>query len=472
MKLLYIVTIFFCLPLRAFSSDAKEVQSPVVDQRVELLSIVFRLAGNKEYNAEDNLDYVNAIHRHFDKFISHPLITYAKDLRDSSGVSYDAVMFMAIHLKFPPVLTPIIPFVDGVPNGRWKAKDAARFAILLRQFYKDADCVGFFQSQSSRYALAEARFRVLFERLDASWYDKFYGRSSNDRFNIIIGLGNGGGNYGPHLSVPGQKRSVYAIMGSDTFDSAGAPTFEAASYLSTLIHEFNHSFINPLSDQYEKQLSESGQAIFQKKGPSMRRLAYGEWKTMYNEALVRAAVVIYLKDHADTIAADREVKAQQASGFIWMPQLVTLLEVYQKERKTYPTLASFMPRLVEFYDQAQLNLDHYEDEYLAHCAKVISTNPFRNGEMDVNPTISTVQFNFDKPLDGIRYFIGPGKMGKEHYPEVLKFTFADDNKSLIMHVKLQPNTVYQVGITGSRMRTRDGYSVQNYSLDFKTGVTR
>jgi hypothetical protein len=463
MKIFYLLAITVCLTLTALSGNCEALPTSVVDERVELLSIVFRLAGNSEYSANDNAEYVKAIHAHFDRFTGHPLIGYARELHDSSGISYDAVMSMAVHLQPPPALTPISPFITGVPDDK--------FALLLKQFYQDAHCAAFFRSQQGRYALAKARFQVLFKKLDASWYSKFYGKSSNDEFNVIIGLGNGGGNYGPHLDLPGKKRKVYAVIGSDTFDDKGSPIYEAASYLPTLIHEFNHSFVNHLTDAYEKQLSTSGQGIFKKENVKMRRMAYGEWKTMYNEALVRAAVVIYLKDHAtDTITADREVKSQQASGFIWMPQLVALLKTYQEQRNTYPTLGSFMPRMVDFYQQVILNIDQYEDDYLAHCAKVVSVKPFNNGAVNVNPATSTILFNFDKPLDGIRYFVGPGKLGIEHYPKVLRFTFSNDNRTLIMQVELQPNTEYQIGFTGSRMRTNDGYSVQNFSLNFKTGI--
>jgi Domain of unknown function (DUF4932) len=63
-----------------------KIPNPVVDKRVELLSIVFRLAGSAEYNAEDNRKYVQKIHAHFDRFQNLPLITYARQLRDSSGI--------------------------------------------------------------------------------------------------------------------------------------------------------------------------------------------------------------------------------------------------------------------------------------------------------------------------------------------------------------------------------------------------
>jgi hypothetical protein len=82
--------------------------APAVDKRIELLSIVFRLAGNWEYSDEQYKSYTADIHKHFDPYKEHELINFAKKLRDKNGVSFDAVMKMAIHLNQPPALNPVI----------------------------------------------------------------------------------------------------------------------------------------------------------------------------------------------------------------------------------------------------------------------------------------------------------------------------------------------------------------------------
>ncbi|SDI40316.1 DUF4932 domain-containing protein [Mucilaginibacter sp. P25] len=459
--------IFFPLVLSAQTNNT--IATPRIDKRVELLSIVFRLAGNEEYNTPDNVKYVADIHKHLDKFIDHPLIKYARELRDSSGVSYDAVMSMAVHLNEPPALEPLVPFSVSLPDKRWTLESAVKFTALLKQFYKDADFDGFFHAHLADYAIAESRFNALFKKLDVSWYYKFYGKAPAENFNIIIGFGNGGGNYGPHVYLNDHTKKVYAIIGSGTFDEQGLPTYDAASYLPTLIHEFNHSFINYLTDNYESQLRDAGALIYEKERTKMRKQAYGEWKTMMNEALVRASVISYLKTHnTDTLVAEQELKQQLARGFVWMRPLVNLLGKYQSNRKTYPTLESFMPAIVVFYNKLAPNISFYDDDYQQHCARVIAVRPFKNGDTTIRANTTEIIFDFDKKLDGIKYFFGPGARGIDHYPKSAKFTFANDNKSIIMKVSLKPNTEYQINITGGMMRASDGYAVQNYILNFKT----
>ncbi len=102
---------------------------PKIDERVELLSIVFRLAGNEEYNNTQFKIYTDDIHHHFDPFKDHPLIVFAKDLVRENHIGYDAVMSMAVALNQPPLLTPLVPFTNGFLDSRWSRDKANKFAL-------------------------------------------------------------------------------------------------------------------------------------------------------------------------------------------------------------------------------------------------------------------------------------------------------------------------------------------------------
>lgn len=97
----------------AFTVTAK------VDQRVELMSIVSRLAGYEEYVQNDFKLHENVVDRHFDTYKRHPAVKFAKKIDGSIQVGHDAVMKMAVHLSSPPSLTPRVAFTEQVPDGRW-----------------------------------------------------------------------------------------------------------------------------------------------------------------------------------------------------------------------------------------------------------------------------------------------------------------------------------------------------------------
>jgi hypothetical protein len=199
----------------------------------------------------------------------------------------------------------------------------------------------------------------------------------------------------------------------------------------------------------------------------MKRQAYSDWKTMLCEATVRASVIRYLMNHQhDATKVDAELKRELTNGFVWMKELVDLLGLYQNKRNSYLTLESFMPEIVSFYNLVAANIDTYDANYLKNCAKVVSARPIEDETIASNTT--EIIFKFDKSLDGKRYFFGPGPRGNENYPKPISFKFADNNMTIVMTVKLEPNKDYQVNMIGRMMRTYDGYSVQDYVLNFKT----
>src|SRR5215210_6592868 len=81
-----------------------------VDQRVELMAILFRLAGNREYNQGKLQPYVSEIDRHFGPFREHEAIKRAAEMREKIGIGFDTVMFLAVHMNNPYDLQERVPF--------------------------------------------------------------------------------------------------------------------------------------------------------------------------------------------------------------------------------------------------------------------------------------------------------------------------------------------------------------------------
>lgn len=239
-----------------------KITPPHIDQRVEMLSIAFRLAEASEYSSNRYPAYVQAINDHFSPYKDHELIQFIQQKLRKKGVSYDAVMFMAIHLSDDYPFKPRKPFSKTVPESRWGKRLATKFVALLNAFYVDAHCADFFKAQIPKYDLAVERFTRIYEELDISWYQSFYGQAPKGEFVIVNGLGNGGGNYGPHYLEESGKEIIYAIMGTWKTDSLGQPTYSSSSYFPTLVHEFNHSFVNHVVEKYHTDLSASGELIF------------------------------------------------------------------------------------------------------------------------------------------------------------------------------------------------------------------
>lgn len=79
---------------------SQEKLTPKVDERVEIVSIVFRLAGAEEYSQNYNKKYTTDINTYFEPYKNSEIIEFIKENRNKNGLGYDAVMSMALHLSF------------------------------------------------------------------------------------------------------------------------------------------------------------------------------------------------------------------------------------------------------------------------------------------------------------------------------------------------------------------------------------
>jgi hypothetical protein len=326
-----------------------------VDPRLQLLSILFHLAGAKEYNFRAAEPYVAAVDSFFAPWREHPAVAMTRRLSAVYHVGYFVPMNLAVHLGPPPAFALGEPLdADSSLHRTWKVwPDSTRHYVdLLRAFWADADVDAFMRRERSYYAATEARLRAVVDStVDAAWFASFWGVPARGRFVVVPGLITGRASYGVSFSAPGLPDTSYAIVGLTETDSVGLPV-PPASFTRTVVHELNHPFVDPLVNAHHDELAAFGDSLVAPVSASLRRQGYDSWDADVREALVRAAVVRYLEAHAGSAAARKEARAQAASGFVWVPQLARLMAEYQSARDRYPDFEAFMPRVVAYLRQA------------------------------------------------------------------------------------------------------------------------
>lgn len=460
-----IILLVVCMSCTEHSDSQEKIilDKPKVDKRVELLSIVSRLAGYNEYSSTVFKLYTDRIEKHFAGHKNHELVTFMKDMRASKGISYDAVMAMAIHLD--EELNPRTEFTNEIPEARWGKDNADKFVSLLKKFYSDAKCKEFFETNKELYEEVSDKFLPVYQELDLSWYNKFYGKEPSEKFIIVNGLGNGGGNYGVSFTPQNGQKEIYAIMGTWTVDNQGMATFNKEDYFPTLLHEFNHSFVNYLIEDNEELFRDSGEKIFEVVKNEMANQAYGNWRTMFNEALVRASVIKYMIDHNfSKEEINKEVKFQLDRSFLWISPLVKQLMEYDNQRETYPTLESYIPKLAEAYKTYTIpevvSVNNYE---------LASIDESNNGDIK-DSWLEQIEIRFSIPMLGDRYSLHYGEKGKEAFPEFKKIYYSEDNESLILEFGqlLKKDKEYQFILKGENFKSQAGVSMKDKEINFKT----
>ncbi|HPC21527.1 MAG TPA: DUF4932 domain-containing protein [Phycisphaerae bacterium] len=497
-----------------------------VDTRVELMSIIFRLAGNPEYNMPNsNSRYADEVEQHFGRLRNHPAVKYAQELRQKAGISYDAVMSLAVHTTDALELNEKIPF-DQAParlDARWKTAEAREFLKLARQFARDSGFRRFVRNHESYYnAVAERINEQLAQRDYLKWFDDFFGAQPQASYSVAVGLLNGGSNYGVGVRYPDGREEITPVLGVAQFDEQGLPVFDD-SFGPLLIHELCHSYANPHAEKYEKLLEPAGLALYARVGEQMKKQAYSNWKTMLSESLVRACVARYqLAAEGEEAAA--KLQAQDAArGFYWIGDLVELLGQYENTRQEHPKLDDFMPDVLVFFDkfakQGEPALATKSDStVLASRApgdtavkgapsedtaakpakpepgpvaaapadrgaraqakskisgggpapRVVSIEP-ANGARDVSPDLEAIVVRFDRPMMNKSFSVcGSGP----HFPELAgDVSFDSSRKVLTIPVKLKPDWSYEFSLNCESYRnfkSEEGIELEPYKVAFRT----
>lgn len=378
-------------------------------------------------------------------------------------------MTIALHLSPPPELAILVPFTDDL-YGRLDADSALKFATLLRQFYVEADCETFFKQQRKLYKEASKRLDQLCQQVDIEWYERFFGQQFDGRFVVIAALGNGTSNYGFSITSADGKKDVYAVLGAWEMDGAGTPAYPPRKYLSTLTHEFNHSFVNPIVNKHWDELAKPASTIFPRVQGILATQAYEMPEIMLDEALVRAAAIKYQADHGvDSITLRKLEECELSCGFLNMSGLVAELQAYDRNRVTYPTFDSYVPEIVRFY---QAIADGIKDVSLPWDNKrpsVKAIEPFGNGATKVDPKTKELRIVFDRPMYTERYriLIDDGLP----VPDIESVSFTEDHRTLVFRIKnLEPEATYKIRLVNFLSNER--YPIESYLLEFTTAALK
>ena len=339
-----------------------------VDPRVELISIVFHLAGSPEFNDGTLRPYAKAIERHFGDFDGHPVVKMAAQLRKTRLMSCDGPMSLAVHIDRNYHLRKTDEEWPSTLDYRWEKQETADFLEKLRQFAAETKFDEFFKAQGPNYEQGIRPCKSILEQNEVAkdesgleyvkflsvdmeeWLSDFFGIEDTGDLRLVLGFVNGFFNYGAQFET-GDISEKYAIVGMRPFDPAHTIIFWPQQ-VETVAHEFCHAFTNPIVKKYMDQLQPAGESLFATHGTVMRTRGYQKWESVMYETAVRACVVSFLRDSIVAPGfADWCLKREVKAGFIWIEDAGNFLKTYESNRDKYPTFESFFPEFVDFLNE-------------------------------------------------------------------------------------------------------------------------
>ncbi len=321
-----------------------------VDERMEFITTLQYLSGYFLVSQKE-LDYKKDIDRYFSKHKEHKAVDLLRKIQ-GQFFSFNRVPMILYHYSFPD-FEQIHPFTEEEKQ----QIDFKKHKSLIEEFFKAAK--DFYIE--SKFHIFYKKHQSLYDELIKSVKNEIdnyevinvmedhYGMSQKTYNLVLTPLLHDGG-FATRI-VEADGANLYAIIGpSEATD--GRPSYNSEKLLQDyVIHEFSHTFCNPIIDANFEAL-EKTDCLFEPIKESMKKQAYTRWKSCLYEHLVRANEVILTKKIKGIKASNLIYEDfVQHRNFVYLQELVPILEMYDDNRSKFKNLNSIMPDVIQYFNE-------------------------------------------------------------------------------------------------------------------------
>lgn len=320
---------------------------PYFSETVELMGLLWRLAGSGEYCQCRVGSVAQSADSFFASMRNHQAVTLAKQYRQL-GICYDAVTGFANQLIFNDEANLIFDpdYLEGSNAGfddRWTDSQKNDMLAAVNDFYKESDFHEWFASTKVEQQQAIASFKTVCD-LDYTWFDSFYGKNDKISSRIILSFMIGPNNNGISLKRKDGTLLLTPVLGCLNQFSENV-TFNGD--MNLIVHEFSHPYCNPLIESNWSSISVKANEVYNEVRSIMESQAYGNPVTMMCETLVRSCAIRYMKSHNLENLVNQQLAYEENNGFMMVRYLVKTLEERENEAAQYSSLSDFMPVMIE-----------------------------------------------------------------------------------------------------------------------------
>jgi len=249
----------------------------MVDERYELLALIFRLAGREEYS-HLYTDYQKEINETFRQYINHPAVIYAKNL----SFGYSWVFKFSVHIIKQNEIFQFYSNIDSLYPGEmervygdfWTYENTLEFLQKINDFYTETKFNNFYISHEEFYKNETKKFvQAVWSKINFEWFLKYI--ESLNQLNCIISPSNSYNNYAVTLN----NKYIYALQQGIDF---------------SLIHEYCHSFSNPIAEELYK----NDDLFRQMCDDPINKSGYAPGLEMAYEYITRVYTILYFVENS------------------------------------------------------------------------------------------------------------------------------------------------------------------------------
>ena len=330
------------------AEEESQESGPFFSKGVELMCLIWKLAGAPEYNLCEVTKVNKSVDEYFSTMLNHDAVLLAKEYHAQS-ICYDAVTAFGLHLvvNTDGTITFNPNYVEYDADSffsRWSPLQREKMLKAVNDFYKESRFDEWFDTLQPLFEEAKMAFEKVCN-VDYTWYDSFFGTIENSSHQIILSFLIGPNNNGLSVLLKDGYVMSSPVMGSVFEIPSGELSY--GNLLEVIIHEFCHPYCNPLISEHWSSMEKKAIEVYNYVQSQMESQAYGSPMTMICETFVRSSVIRYFLTHFSDYSKTTLVKQQEGLGFILVDTFVDALERREKEHSTYPTMEDFMPELIQ-----------------------------------------------------------------------------------------------------------------------------
>lgn len=298
---------------------------------------LYKNAGSESCNS----NYRNHIIKWFSAFKDHRAVRLLTRYASDYNFNYDAPC--AFFLEMADNLNGFSDYIykDRLPI---PAIELYKFAQEINNFILYSNFKEFYKKNEIRYRRSLNLF--IQKTKDYSPEDylfKFIGHKSDKlAINLMHSVSNS------HYGLSTEKYLYVCIMPNGESLAPGEAdfAFNLPDITSLILHEFAHSFINPLTKKHKNIVKNIDGRTFQ---DTLKSNPYGDdINTAINETIIRSIECLYIKDIFPE-EYDSFINRYIGAGFSQIPQTISILKEYQKNRDLYTSIDDFYPKLLNSF---------------------------------------------------------------------------------------------------------------------------
>jgi len=342
-----LLLVIFSTEVFAQTADI-ELNFVKADERVELLYTIEYLAKSPFVSQHQTLIKWD-IEDNFSKFKEHEAVILFKKMEKELGFTYYRPLNWILQFSnFPKFEKYRTAFNCGELINKNDKDYLKKFRLALIDFYKKTNFEKFYNSHSEFYNDFLSKVEKSKTLLNIPKYlEEFYGTKLFS-YNVILSPLLHQGGYNLEFKNNSGNIEVIAIIGPNG-EIEFNPVFDSDFLEKDLmIHEFSHSFVNPLVEKYKTLISNLEEEYFNDSLKiSSKRQGYSEWESVFDEILVRANTILITKKYYGEKDANNLLKYELNAGFYLIPKVLKIMNEYENNRQKYKTYNDFFPILIK-----------------------------------------------------------------------------------------------------------------------------